>query len=297
MTMADTLTLDDASQLGGFARRCARAARTARRLARTEKPDAARALLDFAARAAAAGWHAEGLALVVHERAGTDTDADLGSFRPDWTVAPAVTFRRWLSEHSMTIGDLAEAVTPGPGSAATLALFQGVLNQQPYGEETVTVLARATGSSREFWRDREHDYRAGLAAGHTDTTPPATPMSADGTTAVSTPAGVRQTVAVRTKGELVGHLIGMQISCFDAYDLADLVDGEEYAVDLGTHACGGRALDGPHHDPWIIALTGGWWLLVPAPGDASCLAAGCDGTYAPRPHSADRAPGQEGTCT
>jgi hypothetical protein len=58
----------------------------------------------------------------------------------------------------------------------------------------------------------------------------------------------------------------LSISSFDAYDLTGLDEGDHYAVDLGTHACGGRALDGPQHDLWILAVTGCWWLLLPAPG-------------------------------
>jgi hypothetical protein len=42
--------------------------------------------------------------------------------------------------------------------------------------------------------------------------------------------------------------------------------------------CAGRALDGPYHDLWIIAVTGGWWLLLPAPGgERECGDMGCGG--------------------
>ncbi len=114
-------------------------------------------------------------------------------------------------------------------------------------------------------------------------------MTGTGTTA-STPTDTREPIAVRTKGELVQRLIGMRISCFEASNLADLDEGDQYAIDLGNHACGGRALDGPPHDLWTIAVTGGWWLLLPGPGGDSCQAVACDGAYAPRPLSADRAP-------
>jgi hypothetical protein len=117
-------------------------------------------------------------------------------------------------------------------------------------------------------------------------------MTATDPTAANAPADTRQPVVVRTKGELVGCLIDMRISCFDAHDLADLDEGDQYTVDLGNHACGGRALDGPHHDLWIIAVTGGWWLLLPVTGGESCQAVACDGTYDPRPRSAGRAPGE-----
>lgn len=108
--------------------------------------------------------------------------------------------------------------------------------------------------------------------------------------ATDTPAATRLPIVVRTRGELVGRLINMQISCFEASNIADLDEGDQYAIDLGNHACGGRALDGPPHDLWTIAVTGGWWLLLPVPGGDSCQAVACDGTYAPRPLSADRAP-------
>ena len=118
-------------------------------------------------------------------------------------------------------------------------------------------------------------------------------MTATDPAAVNAPADIRQPVVARTKGELVRCLIDMRISAPDAYDLADLDEGDQYTIDLGTHACGGRALDGPHHDLWIIAVTRGWWLLLPVPGGDSCQAVACDGMYAPRPRSADRAPGEE----
>lgn len=107
-------------------------------------------------------------------------------------------------------------------------------------------------------------------------------------------APLRQPIVARTKGELVGRLIGMDISCFDASDLADLDKGDQHTVDLGNHACGGRSLYGPHHDLWIIAVVGGWWLLLPVPGGESCQAVACDGMYAPRPRSADCVPGEKG---
>ena len=106
-----------------------------------------------------------------------------------------------------------------------------------------------------------------------------------------TPADTREPVVVRAKGNLVRHLIDMKISCFDASEIADLEEGDQYTIDLGNHACGGRALDGPHHDLWIIAVTGGWRLLLPVPGGESCRAVACNGTYAPRPRSADRVAG------
>lgn len=108
--------------------------------------------------------------------------------------------------------------------------------------------------------------------------------------ATDTPADTRLPIAARTKGELAGRLIGMQISCLEASNIADLDEGDQYIIDLGNHACGGRALDGPSHHLWTIAVTGGWWLLLPVSGGDSCQAVGCDGAYAPRPLSADRCP-------
>ena len=118
-------------------------------------------------------------------------------------------------------------------------------------------------------------------------------MTATDPAAVTIPADTRQPVVARAKGEFVGRLIDMRISAPDAHDLADLDEGDQYTIDLGNHACGGRALDGPHHDLWIIAVTGGWWLLLPVPGGGSCQAVACDGMYAPRPRSAGRALGEE----
>ena len=115
-------------------------------------------------------------------------------------------------------------------------------------------------------------------------------MTAADTPAARTPAGSRQPVVVRGKGELVSRLISRRISCFEAGNLAGLKEGDQYTIDLGNHACGGHALDGPHHNLWIIAVVGGWWLLLPVPGGETCLAVACDGKYAPRPLPADRAP-------
>jgi hypothetical protein len=105
-----------------------------------------------------------------------------------------------------------------------------------------------------------------------------------------TPADTRLPIVVRTRGELVGRLIDMQISCFEASNITDLDEGDQYAIDLGNHVCGGRALDGPAHDLWTLAVTGAWGLLLPGPGGGTCQAVACDGAYAPRPLSADRAP-------
>jgi hypothetical protein len=112
------------------------------------------------------------------------------------------------------------------------------------------------------------------------------------TDTAAAPPDTREPVVVRTHGELVSRLIGMEISCFDASDLADLEPDDQYTVDLGNHACGGRALRGPQHDTWIIARIGVWWLLLPSPGGQSCQALACDGIYAPRPRSADHRPGE-----
>lgn len=112
------------------------------------------------------------------------------------------------------------------------------------------------------------------------------------TAAPGTPASTRQPIVVQAQGEFVGRLIDMGISAFDAHDLADLEEDDQYTVDLGNHACGGRELGGPHHDLWVIAVIGGWWLLLPRPVVQSCQAVACDGTYAPRPLSADRVPRQ-----
>jgi hypothetical protein len=114
-------------------------------------------------------------------------------------------------------------------------------------------------------------------------------MTAADTPAASTPAGTGQPV-VRSKGELVSRLISPRISCFEAGNLAGLEEGDQYTIGLGNHVCGGRALDGPRHDLSIIAVVGGWWLLLPVPGGETCLAVARDGKHASRPLSSDRVP-------
>jgi hypothetical protein len=48
---------------------------------------------------------------------------------------------------------------------------------------------------------------------------------------------------VRTKGKLVGRLIGTRISCFDASDLADLDEGDQSTATSATTPAAAARVD------------------------------------------------------
>jgi len=66
--VVSTLNLDDADQLGDFADRCRRVARTARDCAGDEEPTVARMLLELAAQSEGLAKSAEAVAAAVEER-------------------------------------------------------------------------------------------------------------------------------------------------------------------------------------------------------------------------------------
>jgi len=97
-------------------------------------------------------------------------------FRPDWVIAPSETLAEWMRENGMTVRVFAaSAVWLGPKSVTkdqVAQLTQDVLDRKPLTAVHAQALARGTGISVNFWLNLEHNYRAGLAAGLTDTSGP-----------------------------------------------------------------------------------------------------------------------------
>lgn len=83
-------------------------------------------------------------------------------FDPDWVVHPGATLREWRKEKGLTIAQAAAlcVVTPEHFEEIERGLVA-------YGEADAARLAHGTGSTREFWMNRERTFREGLAAGKT----------------------------------------------------------------------------------------------------------------------------------
>ena len=98
-------------------------------------------------------------------------------FRPGWCLAPAATLAKWLRVNETTVRKVAESAVGGlPPSVSVSAgeaasAIQAVLDREPLTPGRASILARGTGVSKRFWLALESNYRAGLAAGLTDTTP------------------------------------------------------------------------------------------------------------------------------
>jgi hypothetical protein len=102
---------------------------------------------------------------------------ELHEFRPDWTLAPAVTLRVWMRQagiHAEALACRAHAATGGGHLAEMTAAIRQVLDREPLTGTHAAVLAAGTGIPARYWLALEEDYRAGLAAGRTDITPGAT---------------------------------------------------------------------------------------------------------------------------
>lgn len=96
--------------------------------------------------------------------------ADENAFRPDWCIAPSATLREWMEENvAGSLRVLVACCGPERREQAA-ALVQAVLDREPLTDECAEVLAYSTGISAAFWRNYEHNYRAGLAAGLKDCT-------------------------------------------------------------------------------------------------------------------------------
>lgn len=97
--------------------------------------------------------------------------AEPHEFKPDWTLAPAAILREWLKDNGLSVPVLAVACGGKAHIATSTAHIQSVLDREPMSELTAMVLAEGTRVSAKFWLGLEHSYRAGLAAGLTDSTP------------------------------------------------------------------------------------------------------------------------------
>jgi plasmid maintenance system antidote protein VapI len=97
-------------------------------------------------------------------------------FKPDWVIAPSETLAEWMHENGMSVRALAAGARAfGPKSVTrerAEQLIGDVLDRKPLTADHAACLARGTGVSMEFWLNYEHNYRAGLAAGLTDTSGP-----------------------------------------------------------------------------------------------------------------------------
>lgn len=92
-------------------------------------------------------------------------------FRPDWCLAPAAILREWLKENHLSPEVLAVACGGRARKATALELIREVLDRKPLTELNAQCVALGTNVPARFWLALEHNYRAGLAAGLTDTTP------------------------------------------------------------------------------------------------------------------------------
>lgn len=101
-------------------------------------------------------------------------------FDPDYVVPTSEVLREWLDDHGMrtrgwgpnpTLYWTSVAAVAASGirdkerHEAATAILDAVLNDEPFGEHTAFVLAKATGVSEGFWNAFEQNYRTGLAAG------------------------------------------------------------------------------------------------------------------------------------
>lgn len=100
-------------------------------------------------------------------------------FKPDWCLAPSVALQEWLDETHLSPSVLATACAGRARKDEALALITDVLERKPLTRMHAKVLARGTGVSAQFWLNFEHNYRAGLAAGLTDTSGPSRPVPPD----------------------------------------------------------------------------------------------------------------------
>jgi len=94
-------------------------------------------------------------------------------FDPDWCIAPAAPLRELLRDGHLTVRQLAAAATlmcPVSDSQAA-EMIEAVLNREPLTERHAALLEAGTCIPARFWLSFEHNYRSGLAAGLTDTTP------------------------------------------------------------------------------------------------------------------------------
>ncbi len=91
-------------------------------------------------------------------------------FNPDWCLAPSECLKELLRENGISPHTLAIACGGKAHLDLALTLINDVLARKPLTQAHATMLARApVGPPAQFWLNFEHNYRAGLAAGLTDT--------------------------------------------------------------------------------------------------------------------------------
>jgi hypothetical protein len=89
-------------------------------------------------------------------------------FDPDWVVPTSEVLQEWLDErHLSTHVAAAARYRRGEPRDWAACVLNGVLGGKPLDDTDIGVLAAITGISEAFWRNFEHNYRAGLAAGKT----------------------------------------------------------------------------------------------------------------------------------
>jgi plasmid maintenance system antidote protein VapI len=79
-------------------------------------------------------------------------------FEPDWTSSPGETIQELLDENAWSHLDLAMALELDPSKIGPL--LSGML---PINEALAQALADSVGGSRQFWLNREKQYRCDLA--------------------------------------------------------------------------------------------------------------------------------------
>lgn len=99
------------------------------------------------------------------------SEPEAHEFKPDWTLAPAACLREWMTENNLSVRVLAAAAVGRAHADEAAELITEVLACKPLTEVHARILAKGTGISEGFWRNYEHNYRAGLAAGLKDCTP------------------------------------------------------------------------------------------------------------------------------
>jgi hypothetical protein len=84
-------------------------------------------------------------------------------------------------------------------------------------------------------------------------------LTCAGRIAAALPAVSRDPVVCATRNAMAGHLSEvLGVPAFEADELTDLDEGNQGTVDIGDFTGGGQ-------DVRILAVTGGWYILLPAP--------------------------------
>lgn len=86
-------------------------------------------------------------------------------FDPDYVVPTRELLREYMETNGLkTTRMVVAAYVPRDQMDAAAAELDALLNDEPLTDNAARILGKACGSS-EFWRNFEHNYRAGLARG------------------------------------------------------------------------------------------------------------------------------------